>query len=33
MLKGNEYLRIWVNRGGNQYLIHLPVAGATGAKS
>jgi hypothetical protein len=26
LLKGNEYLRIWVNRGGTHYLIHLPVA-------
>lgn len=28
MLRGNEYLRVWINRGGNHYLIHLP-AGAT----
>jgi hypothetical protein len=26
LLKGNDYLRIWVNRGGNNYLIHLPVS-------
>lgn len=26
MLKGNDYLRIWINRGGNHYLIHLPPA-------
>jgi hypothetical protein len=26
MLKGGEYLRIWVNRGGDNYLIHLPIA-------
>ncbi len=26
MLKGNEYLRIWVNKGGNSYLLHLPPA-------
>jgi hypothetical protein len=26
LLKGNEYLRIWINRGGTHYLIHLPVA-------
>jgi hypothetical protein len=26
MLKGNDYLRIWVNKGGNNYLIHLPPA-------
>jgi hypothetical protein len=28
-LRGNDYLRIWVNRGGTHYLIHLPT-GATG---
>ena len=26
MLKGNEYVRVWINRGGNNYLIHLPPA-------
>lgn len=26
MLKGNDYLRVWINRGGNNYLIHLPPA-------
>jgi hypothetical protein len=26
ILKGNEYLRIWVNRGGTNYLIHLALA-------
>lgn len=25
MLKGGDYLRVWINRGGNQYLIHLVV--------
>jgi len=25
MLKGGEYLRVWINKGGNYYLIHLPV--------
>lgn len=25
LLKGNDYLRIWMNRGGQHYLIHLPV--------
>lgn len=25
MLKGNEYVRVWVNKGGNHYLIHLPT--------
>jgi hypothetical protein len=28
MLKGGEYLRVWVNRGGHNYLLHLPPAGA-----
>jgi hypothetical protein len=32
LLKGNEYLRVWINRGGNHYLIHFPVAAAPGAK-
>ena len=26
MLKGGEYLRVWITRGGVQYLIHLPPA-------
>jgi len=26
ILKGNEYLRVWINRNGNNYLIHLPTA-------
>ena len=25
LLKGDDYLRIWVNRNGTHYLIHLPV--------
>jgi len=25
LLRGGEYLRVWVNRGGYQYLIHLMV--------
>jgi len=24
-LKGGDYVRIWINRGGHHYLIHLPV--------
>ena len=28
MLRGNEYLRVWFNRGGNHYLIHLPTGTA-----
>ncbi len=27
-LKGKDYLRVWINRGGNNYLIHLPPATA-----
>jgi hypothetical protein len=23
MLKGNDYMRVWINKGGNHYLIHL----------
>jgi hypothetical protein len=26
MLKGGEYLRVWINHGSNNYLIHLPSA-------
>ena len=26
LLKGNDYLRVWINRGGVHYLIHLPPA-------
>ena len=25
LLKGGDYLRVWINRGGQHYLIHLPV--------
>ena len=25
MLKGNDYLRVWINRGGTNYIIHLPA--------
>jgi hypothetical protein len=28
MLKGGEFLRVWIARGGNNYLIHLPPASA-----
>lgn len=27
LLKGNDYVRVWINRSGNNYLIHLPTAG------
>ena len=26
MLKGNDYLRVWISRGGVNYLIHMPPA-------
>jgi hypothetical protein len=25
-LKGGDYVRVWINRGGNHYLVHLPTA-------
>lgn len=25
-LKGGDYVRVWINRGGNHYLLHLPAA-------
>jgi hypothetical protein len=28
-LKGGDYVRIWINKGGNHYLIHLPSSAAT----
>ena len=28
MLRGNDYVRIWINKSGNHYLIHLPAAAA-----
>jgi hypothetical protein len=28
MLRGNDYLRVWINRGGNHFLVHLPVSTA-----
>lgn len=27
LLKGNDYLRVWINRNGNNYLLHFPVGG------
>jgi hypothetical protein len=30
ILRGNEYLRVWINRTGNHYLIHMPVGAAAG---
>ncbi len=29
LLKGNDYMRVWINRKGVNYLIHLPVASTT----
>jgi hypothetical protein len=29
LLKGNDYLRVWINRGGTHYLIHLPTGAAS----
>jgi hypothetical protein len=26
LLKGNDYVRVWINRGGTNYIIHLPPA-------
>ena len=26
LLKGNDYLRVWINRGGNHYLINMPTS-------
>ena len=26
LLKGNDYVRVWINRGGNNYIIHMPPA-------
>ena len=25
-LKGGDYVRVWINKGGNHYLMHLPMA-------
>jgi hypothetical protein len=26
VLRGNDYLRLWINRAGNHYLVHFPIA-------
>ena len=26
VLRGNDYLRVWINRAGNHYLVHFPIA-------
>ena len=26
VLKGNDYVRVWINRGGTNYIIHLPTS-------
>jgi len=28
LLKGNDYLRVWINKGGTHYLIHMPTGAA-----
>ena len=33
VLRGNEYLRLWINRGGNHYLVHFPIAAGATTKS
>ena len=33
VLRGNEYLRVWINRGGNHYLVHFPLAASGPAKA
>ena len=25
VLRGNDYLRVWINRGGTHYLVHFPI--------
>jgi hypothetical protein len=31
VLRGNEYVRVWINKAGNYYLIHLPTGAAAKA--
>ena len=31
-LRGGDYLRVWVNRGGTQYLVHLATGATSAAK-
>ena len=26
LLKGNDYVRVWINRGGTNYILHMPPA-------
>ena len=28
LLKGNDYMRVWFNKGGNHYLIYFPTGGS-----
>ena len=28
VLRGNDYVRLWFNKGGNHYLVHLPTGAA-----
>ena len=32
VLRGNDYLRVWINRGGNHYLVHFPIPGGPTTK-
>ena len=32
MLKGGDFLRVWINKGGTNYLINMPPEGKGGAK-
>ena len=29
VLRGNEYLRVWINRSGTHYLMHFPIGGGS----
>ena len=31
LLKGGDYLRVWINRGGTHYLVHLPTGSTAGS--
>lgn len=33
VLRGNDYLRVWINRGGTHYLMHFPIDTAARTKS
>ena len=31
VLRGNDYLRVWINRAGTHYLVHFPITAAAAA--